>query len=56
MDDNIMRRYADKSTEATHFVQYDQGENFYLIILLFLILIIEGRKMLSCFLISYTGQ
>ena len=26
MDDNVMRRYADKSTEASHYVQYDQGE------------------------------
>ena len=25
MDDNVMRRYADKSTEAAHYVQYDQG-------------------------------
>lgn len=25
MDDNVMRRYADKSTEASHYVQYDQG-------------------------------
>ncbi|CAF2375628.1 unnamed protein product [Rotaria sp. Silwood2] len=26
MDDNVMRRYADKSTEAAHYVQYDQGK------------------------------
>jgi hypothetical protein len=26
MDDNVMRRYADKSTEASHYVQYDQGK------------------------------
>ncbi|CAF3352492.1 unnamed protein product [Rotaria socialis] len=25
MDDNVMRRYTDKSTEASHYVQYDQG-------------------------------
>ena len=27
MDDNVMRRYADKSSEAAHYVQYDQGEH-----------------------------
>jgi len=26
MDDNVMRTYATKSTEARHYVQYDQGE------------------------------
>ena len=25
MDTNVMRRYTTKSTEASHFVQYDQG-------------------------------
>ena len=25
MDDNVMRRYATTSTEARHYVQYDQG-------------------------------
>ena len=25
MDDNVMRTYATKSTEARHYVQYDQG-------------------------------
>lgn len=25
MDDNVMRRYATKSTEAIHYIQYDQG-------------------------------
>lgn len=25
MDDNVMRRYATKSSEASHYVQYDQG-------------------------------
>jgi chitin synthase len=34
MDDNVMRRYADKSTEASHYVQYDQGKFFLLIIFL----------------------
>ena len=27
MDDNVMRTYATKSTEARHYVQYDQGES-----------------------------
>ena len=27
MDDNVMRTYATKSTEARHYVQYDQGKN-----------------------------
>ena len=26
MDDNVMRTYATKSTEARHYVQYDQGK------------------------------
>lgn len=30
MDDNVMRRYADKSTEAAHYVQYDQGLILYI--------------------------
>ncbi|CAF0891844.1 unnamed protein product [Rotaria sp. Silwood1] len=34
MDDNVMRRYADKSTEAEHYVQYDQGEDRWLTTLL----------------------
>jgi len=34
MDDNVMRRYADKSTEAAHYVQYDQGEDRWLTTLL----------------------
>jgi chitin synthase len=34
MDDNVMRRYADKATEATHYVQYDQGEDRWLCTLL----------------------
>lgn len=25
MDDNVMKRYSTKSTEASHHVQYDQG-------------------------------
>jgi len=25
MDDNVMRTYATKSTDARHYVQYDQG-------------------------------
>ena len=27
MDDNVMRTYATKSTEARHYVQYDQGHS-----------------------------
>jgi len=27
MDDNVMRTYATKSTEARHYVQYDQGNS-----------------------------
>jgi chitin synthase len=34
MDDNVMRRYADKATEAAHYVQYDQGEDRWLCTLL----------------------
>ncbi|KAH9523950.1 Chitin synthase, class 2, partial [Bulinus truncatus] len=34
MDDNVMRRYANKSTEARHYVQYDQGEDRWLCTLL----------------------
>ena len=30
MDDNVMRTYATKSTEARHYVQYDQGKTFLL--------------------------
>ncbi|XP_040909387.1 chitin synthase chs-1-like [Toxotes jaculatrix] len=34
MDDNVMRRYSTKSTEASHYVQYDQGEDRWLCTLL----------------------
>jgi chitin synthase len=34
IDDNVMRRYADKATEASHYVQYDQGEDRWLCTLL----------------------
>ncbi|XP_035476930.2 chitin synthase chs-1-like [Scophthalmus maximus] len=34
MDDNVMRRYSTKSTEASHFIQYDQGEDRWLCTLL----------------------
>ncbi|UYV85169.1 chs1 [Cordylochernes scorpioides] len=30
MEDNVMRRYATTSTEASHYVQYDQGEDRWL--------------------------
>lgn len=26
MDDNVMKRYASKSIEASHYIQYDQGK------------------------------
>ena len=29
MDDNVMRRYATTSTEARHYVQYDQGNGLF---------------------------
>ena len=25
MDDNVMKKYSTKSTEAKHYMQYDQG-------------------------------
>nr|XP_018916999.1 PREDICTED: uncharacterized protein LOC109044007 isoform X3 [Bemisia tabaci] len=34
MDDNVMRRYTTTSTEARHYVQYDQGEDRWLCTLL----------------------
>ena len=34
MDDNVMRRYADKASEAAHYVQFDQGEDRWLCTLL----------------------
>ncbi|XP_029023432.3 chitin synthase chs-2-like [Betta splendens] len=34
MDDNVMKTYATKSTEASHFIQYDQGEDRWLCTLL----------------------
>uniref|UniRef100_A0A672P6N0 chitin synthase n=1 Tax=Sinocyclocheilus grahami TaxID=75366 RepID=A0A672P6N0_SINGR len=34
MDDNIMKRYTTKSSEASHYVQYDQGEDRWLCTLL----------------------
>ncbi|XP_012289241.1 uncharacterized protein LOC105704522 [Orussus abietinus] len=30
MEDNVMKKYATKSTEARHYVQYDQGEDRWL--------------------------
>ncbi|XP_056254592.1 chitin synthase chs-1-like [Seriola aureovittata] len=34
MDDNVMRRYSTKSMEASHYIQYDQGEDRWLCTLL----------------------
>lgn len=34
MDDNVMRKYTTKSDQATHYVQYDQGEDRWLCTLL----------------------
>ncbi|CAB3373394.1 Hypothetical predicted protein [Cloeon dipterum] len=34
MDDNVMRRYTQRSDEARHYVQYDQGEDRWLCTLL----------------------
>ncbi|XP_076021598.1 chitin synthase chs-2-like [Genypterus blacodes] len=34
MDDNVMRRYTTKATEASHHIQYDQGEDRWLCTLL----------------------
>uniref|UniRef100_A0A8C4XAV7 chitin synthase n=1 Tax=Erpetoichthys calabaricus TaxID=27687 RepID=A0A8C4XAV7_ERPCA len=34
MDDNVIRRYTTKATEAAHYVQYDQGEDRWLCTLL----------------------
>ncbi|KAG9344366.1 hypothetical protein JZ751_011035 [Albula glossodonta] len=34
MDDNVMKRYTTKATEASHYVQYDQGEDRWLCTLL----------------------
>ncbi|XP_056622004.1 chitin synthase chs-2-like [Triplophysa dalaica] len=34
MDDNVMKTYSTKATEASHFVQYDQGEDRWLCTLL----------------------
>lgn len=34
MDDNVMKTYCTKSTEASHYIQYDQGEDRWLCTLL----------------------
>uniref|UniRef100_A0A8C9S1A1 chitin synthase n=1 Tax=Scleropages formosus TaxID=113540 RepID=A0A8C9S1A1_SCLFO len=34
MDDNVMKKYTTKATEAAHYVQYDQGEDRWLCTLL----------------------
>ncbi|XP_034148233.1 chitin synthase chs-2-like isoform X2 [Esox lucius] len=34
MDDNVMKRYTTKATEAAHYIQYDQGEDRWLCTLL----------------------
>ncbi|CAI5691694.1 unnamed protein product [Oreochromis niloticus] len=34
MDDNVMKTYSTKSTEASHYIQYDQGEDRWLCTLL----------------------
>ncbi|KAK1785202.1 hypothetical protein P4O66_018214, partial [Electrophorus voltai] len=34
MDDNVMKRYTTKATEASHYIQYDQGEDRWLCTLL----------------------
>lgn len=30
MDDNVMKRYTTKATEASHYIQYDQGKSLLL--------------------------
>ena len=35
MDDNVMRTYATKSTEARHYLQYDQGQCSYVSVCMF---------------------
>lgn len=32
MDDNVMKKYTLRSDEARHYVQYDQGTNYYIFI------------------------
>ncbi|CAH1788341.1 unnamed protein product [Owenia fusiformis] len=44
MDDNVIRTYATKSTEARHYVQYDQGEDRWLCTLL----LQQGYKVEYC--------
>ncbi|BFY98509.1 hypothetical protein BsWGS_01548 [Bradybaena similaris] len=44
MDDNVMRTYATKSSEARHYLQYDQGEDRWLSTLL----LQQGYKMEYC--------
>ncbi|KAJ8398896.1 hypothetical protein AAFF_G00418040 [Aldrovandia affinis] len=34
MDDNVMKKYTTKATEASHYIQYDQGEDRWLCTLL----------------------
>ena len=34
MDDNVMKKYATVPTEASHYLQYDQGEDRWLCTLL----------------------
>ena len=34
MDDNVMKRYATVSTQSSHYIQYDQGEDRWLCTLL----------------------
>ncbi|CAG5126787.1 unnamed protein product, partial [Candidula unifasciata] len=44
MDDNVMRTYATRSSEARHYLQYDQGEDRWLSTLL----LQQGYKMEYC--------
>ncbi len=32
VDDHVLRTYATRSTEASHYVQYDQGNFFYILL------------------------
>lgn len=33
-DDNVMKRYTTKATEASHYIQYDQGRTLFLKIIM----------------------
>ena len=53
MDDDVMKTYTMKSTEARHYIQYDQGEDRWLCTLLLQAGAGDGQKFQNVFMYEF---